>query len=59
MLRRSIDVCQKAMKKFFSLHRLSPTIVDIDHTGVYFCLPEKVTLKADWYREFNDKRSSP
>ncbi len=50
---------QKAMKKVFSLHRLNPSIVDIDHTGMYFCLPVKVTLKADWCREFNNKRGSP
>jgi hypothetical protein len=59
MLRRSIEVRQKAMKKVFSLHRLNPSIVDIDHTGMYFCLPVKVTLKADWCREFNNKRGSP
>lgn len=47
------------MKQFFSLHGLSPSVVPIDQTGVYFCLPETVTLKADWYSQFNAKRSSP
>ena len=47
------------MKEFFALHGLSPSIVPIDQTAVYFCLPEKVTLKGDWYRRFNAKRSSP
>ena len=59
LLRRAISVCQQAMQEFFSLHSLSPSIVPIDQTAVYFCLPETVTLESNWYTQFNAKRSSP
>lgn len=52
-----ISECQKAMKEFFDLHHMNPTIVPIDYHSVYFCVNDKIDVQRSWYDKFNSNRS--